>query len=129
MMEFKTQYINYAMGGNSVLPGDKTSYTFRNFRDCAYAITIRKFSPRWELLHSWGYYGIPEVNIQESGSSSPTVEFSEINFSIVGEFEPRLVLTESKTLLSELESSGLAKMANITTIKPTTHFDPAIRGH
>jgi hypothetical protein len=81
LLAFKQAFMNY------VMVGDKGDYIFRDVRDCAYLIEIRKFSPRWELVQSWGFFGVPEVSVSEAGSSSATVEFGELSFNLIGEFE------------------------------------------
>lgn len=79
--QFKKEYLNYIY----VDTDDSKSLTVRDFRDCAYEITLTKYSPQWRKVGIWHLIGIPDISITEQGSSSSSAEFIELSFSIVGE--------------------------------------------
>ena len=75
--QFKKEFLKYLYQDENL--------TVRDFRECAYEITLTKFSPQWRKVGIWHLIGIPDISVSEQGSSSSSAEFIELSFSIVGE--------------------------------------------
>lgn len=87
VQRFKEEFINYSFYGSKWHESQNKTYSqsVRDFRECAYEITITKFSSNWVETRKFRYLGIPEVNISLRGSSSSNVEMVDLQFNIVGE--------------------------------------------
>ena len=86
LLDFKRRYLEYVFDGLYDPTSDpQPTLWVRDFRECAYKITIVKYSQDWRVSGRWEYLGIPEFSISPRGSSSSAVEMANLNFSIVGE--------------------------------------------
>ena len=82
IQEFKKEFLDWVYIGRNQ---SDASVRVRDFRKCAYMITVSAYSQDWRLAYKWEYLGIPEVSDSTRGSSSSSIMTTDIAFTIVGE--------------------------------------------
>ena len=82
LQKFKNDYLNWVYIGREK---SDSEVKVRDFRKCAYKITVRAYSQDWREAYRWEYLGVPEISDTNQGSSTSSIMTTDITFNIVGE--------------------------------------------
>lgn len=85
LQSWKQAYLDYCVSYSTSSESTPDRVVVRDFRDCAYQITITKYSPQWRAMFQWNYLGIPEITVTAKGESASSLDIQELSFTIVGE--------------------------------------------